>query len=156
VNVDIIPCYIQLHNCISYNNFSSPSSYSKLFSYKDCLKSTWHDELCIFSFWRRREKEQSSTFKTKLNSCCIPYHHHATLHSPMESSFALMLESDHGQDQTTHIGFDNTTFQDLHNLFANINNAFTPFSKFLDYPYLEVNSTINLVSLLILLTALQA
>ena len=74
----------------------------------------------------------------------------------MESSFALMLESDHGQDQTTHIGFYHATFQDLHNLFAIAFNAFTPFSKCVDDPYLEVNSAINLVSLLNLLTALHA
>ena len=81
---------------------------------------------------KQKRKEQSPPFMTMMDDdgkrcrdCQIP---HAALQSPKESSFVTLFESGDDQALITLTGFDHVTFQELHNLFAPVFNAFTPFS----------------------------
>jgi hypothetical protein len=84
-------------------------------------------------------------------------HHilHATLQSPKEFSFATLFSSGDDQALIMLTGFDHATFQELHNLFAPVFNAFNLLSQGADGSYLEVIPDKSLVAVLGLLIALQ-
>ena len=93
-----------------------------------------HDEI-RFVFTPPGEGEKKGTrthFKTVLDDDGKRRHDHriprAALQSPKESSFVTLFESGDDQALITLTGFDHVTFQELHNLFAPVFNAFTPFS----------------------------
>ena len=54
----------------------------------------------------------------------IPY---AAFQPPKGSSFVTLFDSGDDQALITLTGFDHAIFQELHNMFAPVFNAFTPF-----------------------------
>ena len=92
---------------------------------------------------KEKRKERRTPFKTLLDDDGKRRRDHriprAALQSPKESSFVTLFESGDDQALITLTGFDHATFQELHNLFAPVFNAFTPFSRGADGSYLEVN-----------------
>jgi hypothetical protein len=123
--------------------FHLPQTAQKLVIKQIIKKNTVRFALYILLLEKQKGKEQSPPFMTMLDNdgkrcrdCQIP---HAALQSPKESSFVTLFESGDDQALITLTGFDHATFQELHNLFAPVFNAFTPFSRDADGSYLKVN-----------------